>query len=74
MSEVFLVRSIAHCFLIALGVTDLMHIIVICCNRWVRFDSLDVRLYIGPHVDLRVLQGFIITGGEIVVLKASLTF
>ena len=22
------------------------------CNRWVRFDSLDVMLYIGPRVDL----------------------
>jgi len=30
MPEVFLVRSIAHCFLMVLRVTDLMHIIVIC--------------------------------------------
>ena len=34
------------------------------CNRWVRFEVLDVRLYIGPRVDLRVLQGFTITGGN----------
>jgi len=24
---------------------------------WVRFDVLNVRLYIGPNVDLRVLRG-----------------
>ena len=44
------------------------------CNCWGKFDSLDERLYVGPHVDLRVLQGVTITGGELVVLKASLTF
>ena len=34
------------------------------CNRWGRFDVFDVRLYIGPRTDLRVLQGVIITVGN----------
>jgi hypothetical protein len=33
-------------------------------NRWSTFDVLDVRLYIGPFVDLRVLQGVNIIGGK----------
>lgn len=35
---------------------------LVYCKRWGRFDVLDVRLYIGPRVDLRVLQGVTVTG------------
>jgi hypothetical protein len=39
------------------------------CNRWSRFDALDVRLYIGPRLDLRVLQGVTIIGGMLSVWR-----
>jgi hypothetical protein len=34
------------------------------CNRWGRFDALDIRLYIGPHADIRVLQCVTVNGGN----------
>ena len=39
-----------------------------------RFNALEIRLYIGPHIDLRVPQGVIKIGGELASLKARLTF
>jgi len=39
------------------------------CNRLVRFNSLDIRVYISPCVALWDLQGFTITEGKLVIWR-----
>jgi len=38
--------------------------VVNCVAGSGRFNALDVRLYVGPRVDLWVLQGSTVTGGH----------